>query len=187
MYLYFVSMQDRFHQRYHKGMPLCNIGFALGKMPGHRRWQAQSWSLGIIEDCLTNSETVEAAANFKNLLSMRGVTVPILRQLISNTLSRYTEDSITPLYPELCIDTWLAPTSPGASEASVKCVENLLGALRDAYPYLPDVTKCVKSILAFSARRRIDDLTASVFWILLLESKRSVFNVFPLLVSNTRS
>ena len=46
----------------------------------------------------------------------------------------------------------------------------------------------VKSISVFLARRQIDDLTASVFWILLLESNNSVFNnAFPLFVSSTRS
>src|SRR5258707_14234110 len=39
MYLASLSMQRQFQHRYHKAMALCNIGFALGKIPGQRQSQ----------------------------------------------------------------------------------------------------------------------------------------------------
>jgi hypothetical protein len=138
MYLVFLSLQQKYHHRYRKGMALCNVGYALGKIAGQRQLQAKSWLLGIVEDVLTDPSSSSEQLNFRNALSMRGATSSILRQLVAAIESRFVDQSITPLLPETCIELWLEPTRRAPSEECMKRIDHLLDRLDRSYPHLPD-------------------------------------------------
>jgi hypothetical protein len=137
LYLSFLTLQSSYRHRYHKGMALCNIGYALGKVPGQRIVQAKSWLLGIIEDTLTDFDSAPGQLNLRNTLSMRGVTRPVLLQLVNAVRSRFVDQSIVPLLPELCVELWLDPTRRSNSEKCVKAIAGLLASLQNSYPRLP--------------------------------------------------
>jgi hypothetical protein len=141
-YLATIKLQRTYHCRYHKGMSLCNIGYALGKTRQHREIQLHSWLLGIIEDVLTNPDTVEEGLNFQNALSMRGNgTSSMLRQLVATVQTRIVDLGVTPSLPELTFDIWTRPTRSSPSRECLSAVGRLLENL-DKHPYLPTPADC---------------------------------------------
>ncbi|MBI2809146.1 MAG: hypothetical protein HYX68_29540 [Planctomycetes bacterium] len=137
MYLSLLAIQGRYHQRLHKGMALCNIGYALGKIHGERANQAKSWILGIIEDIFTDVDSVEEGLNHKNLLSMQNVTAPRIRQLVSAVRLRVFDEAITPLFPESCVDFIVTPAVDAPSIVALKYIGDLQSCINSASPDLP--------------------------------------------------
>ncbi len=138
-YLSLLSLQLKFHHRYHKGMPLCNIGFAFARM-GRTRLAAQSWLLGVIEDALTHGSMADESQSYRNLLRVN-VATSVLDQLVTTVETRLNRQSVSPLFPESVVELWLHPTTLAPSEDCVLSVDLLVAKLGESYPTLPDRAK----------------------------------------------
>jgi hypothetical protein len=142
-YLCAMALQGRCHIRIHKGVPLCNLGYALGKLE-NSKLQAVCWLLGVVEDTLSDPGGAPGELNNRNLLSKRNDVPPqtLREELIPNTVSFFVEQNIIPLFPEVCLDSWInwylldkGPQPPNAER--MERVKKLLADLMDAYPRLP--------------------------------------------------
>lgn len=143
LYLCFLSLQAKTHLQYRKGMPLCNIGFAAGKIPGSGRFQGISWLLGLVEDTLVDPLTASGQVNYRNLRSKDGYTVARIDGLISTVRLRCVDERVIPLTPELAIDYWIRGFLGGEivkspSRACVESIDSLIADLRSSYPSLPE-------------------------------------------------
>lgn len=136
LYLAYLSLQQRFHHRYPKGMPLCNLGFAFARA-GRTRQAVRCWLLGVVEDALTSVSTTPDAVNYRNLLR-KGVAPTVLRQLVEMVESRFLNESIVPLFPESVIEIWRHPIMVAPSEPCVSSLDMLAERLARSYPSLPD-------------------------------------------------
>jgi hypothetical protein len=135
-YLACLSIQLKYHQRFHKGMPLCNIGFALIKS-GSRIAAAKAWLVGVVEDTLRRVATAPVAQNYRNLVKL-GVAPAVLDQLITTVESRFMDRSAVPLFPEMVMDLWAHPTRITPREAYFRSIDELVPRLNRSYPRLPD-------------------------------------------------
>jgi len=135
-YLTYLSLQLRYRHRYHKAMPLCNIGFAFSRA-GRRRLAAKVWLLGVIEDTLTDVPSAGDGISFQNLRRM-GVAPAVLNQLIATVESRFIDQSVVPLFPESVIELWHRPEMSAPSEGCIRSIDILAGLLARDYPALPD-------------------------------------------------
>jgi hypothetical protein len=144
-YLSYLSLQLRYHHRYHKGMPLCNIGYAFARA-GRARLAVRSWLLGVVEDSLTDVSTATEAVSYQNLRKMR-VAPAVLSQLIATVESRFLSQSTVPLFPESVIELWLNPTLVVASETCMKSLGLLSESLARCYPKLPNSTHPLEETL----------------------------------------
>lgn len=136
-YLAILSLQDIYEIRIHKGMPLCNIGFALGRVKGSHALQAKSWTLGIIEDLLTSPATFEEQKNFRNLVAKKTISSESLRQLGQVVSMRYLDHSVMPSLPERCVEYWFNPSLLSPTEDCLNRTHHLLREVRNSFPLLP--------------------------------------------------
>lgn len=145
-YLVYLSLQLRFHQRYHKGLPLCNIGFAFDRA-GRKKLAVKCWLLGVIEDAITNTHSAADEVNSRNLRK-HGIAPAVLDQLIATIESRFSSQAIVPIFPEAAIEVWLHPAMIGASEPCFASVDELARRLARSYPALPDPSRPWENTLA---------------------------------------
>lgn len=138
LYLATLSLQQKYRCRLHKSMSLCNIGVALGKIPGHRELQAKSWSLGLIEDVFSEPTGYLDGLNFRNLRSMRGVTSASLQQLGLMIEKRFLASALILELPERCIEYWFHPLLITPTRECLLRTEELLSKLEGSYPNLPE-------------------------------------------------
>jgi hypothetical protein len=138
MYIAFLALQAKNYQRYHKGMALCNVGYAFGKIASKREMQAKCWLLGIIEDVLTNPETADAQLNFRNA-AKSGISETILRQFARTIETRFVEEAIVPAFPETCVEFWQDPTWQVPSDHCLRNVTRLHQLIQESSPQMPQV------------------------------------------------
>lgn len=139
-YLVYLSLQQRYYQRYPKGGPLCNIGYALAKVRNTSA-AAKSWLLGLAEDALTDPA---ASYEQKNYLNLRRVDAAraVLGQVIRTVESRFLDQAIVPLLPECAIELCLQPGRLSSSEECFARMSRLLAGLAESYPELPSNSQC---------------------------------------------
>jgi hypothetical protein len=135
-YLASLSIQQRYRQRYHKGMPLCNLGFAFARA-GQPRWAIGSWFLGVVEDVLADGSTARGGANYRNLLQMKIIST-VIDQMILTVESKFLDQFIIPMLPEAVIGLWLNPTMPAPSKDHFEHADRLMQHLTQSYPGLPN-------------------------------------------------
>src|SRR5262249_43687360 len=68
-YLVYLCLQSQFQHRYHKGMPLCNMGYASARS-NQKELAKKSWLLGLVEEALTVPDTYSDSLNYQNLQSV---------------------------------------------------------------------------------------------------------------------
>jgi hypothetical protein len=134
MYLAIISLQVQYRLRFHKGMPLCNIGFFIGRT--NQRLGVKAWLLGVAEDAFSDRGTLREALNFRNLLGSR-IQRPALEQYVSTIESRYLGLGVLPLLPELVPDFWLDPFLVAPTKAALVSVRRLEETVAKSYPLLP--------------------------------------------------
>jgi hypothetical protein len=136
LYLAIISLQSKYRQRLHKGMPLCNLGFFLAGVGVHE-FSFKAWLLGTAEDAFTNFETASTALSFRNLLAI-GVPRPALNQYLSTLEARFVRLSTVPLMPEIVPGFWSNPLAEIPSEQVLQAVARIEATASEAYPNVPE-------------------------------------------------
>ncbi|MBE3037455.1 MAG: hypothetical protein IMZ62_01385 [Chloroflexi bacterium] len=136
LYLALVMLQVKYRQRFHKGMPLCNVGYFLSK-DGVTEMPIKCWLLGAAEDALSNYATARGALSFRNLTSTH-IPKPALEQFMCMIESRFLRLYTTPLMPESVVDFWTNPVLPSPARQVQDSISTLLAWTGKAYPKLPD-------------------------------------------------
>lgn len=137
MYLAFLSLQLRYRLRCHKGLPLLNMGIALGKLPNARDLQVKCCLLGLLEDVLTYASDAPVYGNYRNLRSMPGIKAAVLERMMAAIHVRFNNQGNLPLYPETCMELWFDPTVSVPSKACITKIERLESLMRSSLPKLP--------------------------------------------------
>lgn len=135
-YLCYISLQITSGLRFHKGMPLCNIGVALTRA-GDTKASSLPWLLGIIEDYLTQPEAVHDNKNYQNLISTASFGPAVVERLISTLDGRFLAFSIIPSVPEIPLGVWLDPLASHPSEPDLLRIASLIEDLKANSPGLP--------------------------------------------------
>ncbi|HWE37695.1 MAG TPA: hypothetical protein VG406_14100 [Isosphaeraceae bacterium] len=147
-YLACLSLQQKYQYRYHKGMPLCNLGYALARA-GHGSFAAKSTILGVIEDALTDPATAIEHQSAVNLLRWP-VAPAVIEQLITTVQSRFLDlQTIMPVLPETVVEIWRSPALLAPSERCMGNVDEFSSRLRENYPRLSDPANCSKILGQF--------------------------------------
>lgn len=147
-YLACLSLQQKYQHRYHKGMPLCNIGYVLPRI-GERGDAVKSTLLGVIEDSITDPPTAFAHQSAQNLLRWP-VAPAVIDQLIATVRTRFLDlQTIVASFPETIVEIWRSPSLLTPSEKCMRNVEDLLDRLRKSYPKLPDPENCLAVLKGF--------------------------------------
>ena len=131
-YLAILGIQSRIMARLHKGMPLCNIGYALQKL-GNSQLACTSWFLGFIEDAMSRPGTAMQAANFKNLVST-GVSTLFLDTARSNIDRIRREIEVIPILPEAIVFASVSRIRDFPDARAVDALQSLVGSVANAYP-----------------------------------------------------
>jgi hypothetical protein len=134
-YLSALRIQNDFQERFHKGMPLCNVAYSLLRA-GERVKARVPAVLGIIED-ITTFTIPRSTENLSNM-SASGYPSWLIQTLIDYVIKSYRSKDRFPLYPEVVLHTMQSETSDDTTRSVAGVQPVIAGMQQVASRFAPD-------------------------------------------------